>query len=267
MPATENSENAQTWKVGALAQLTGVTVRALHHYDHLGLLTPSRHTEAGHRLYTSDDVARLYRISSLRRLGFSLEHIAQVLDDPQWQLAQLVQRHLADISRRVDLALALQSRLDAMSTVLARNDNPSTDELFATIEKMTMLDATVHSTTALLVYDDLPAAHEYLVRVFGLTPGPLHRDGEGRADHAEVRAGNQVIWLHPSSDGYQSPRTLGATTGMTVVAVDDADAHHARSSTAGADIVEAPVDQGYGVREYGARDPEGHLWFFHSPLG
>ena len=51
-----------------------------------------------------------------------------------------------------------------MSTVLARNDNPSTDELFATIEEMTMLDATVHSTTALLVYDDLPAAHEYLVR-------------------------------------------------------------------------------------------------------
>ena len=51
-----------------------------------------------------------------------------------------------------------------------------------------------------------------------------------------------MIWLHPSSDGYQSPRTLGATTGMTVVAVDDADAHHARSSTAGADIVEAPVD-------------------------
>ena len=39
------------------------------------------------------------------------------------------------------------------------------------------------------------------------------------------------------------------------------------ASTAGADVIEAPVDQGYGVREYGARDPEGHLWFFHSPLG
>ena len=267
MATTENSETAQTWKVGALAQLTGVTVRALHHYDRLGLLTPSRRTAAGHRLYTPDDVARLYRISSLRRLGFPLEHIARVLDDPQWQLAQLVQRHLADISRRVDLALALRSRLDAMSTVLARNDNPSTDELFAALEEMTMLDATVHSTTALLVYDDLPAAHEYLVRVFGLTAGPLHRDGDGRAVHAEVRAGNQVIWLHPSAEGYQSPRTLGATTGMTVVAVDDADAHHTRSSAAGADIIEAPVDQGYGVREYGARDPEGQLWFFQSRLG
>jgi MerR family transcriptional regulator, thiopeptide resistance regulator len=267
MAATGNSETAQTWKVGALAQLTGVTVRALHHYDHLGLLTPSRRTAAGHRLYTPDDVARLYRISSLRRLGFPLEHIARVLNDPQWQLAPLVQRHLADISRRVDLALALRSRLDAMSAVLARNDNPSTDELFAALEKMTMLDATVHSTTALLVYDDLPAAHEYLVRVFGLTAGPLHHDGDGRAVRAEVRAGNQVIWLHPSAEGYQSPRTLGATTGMTVIAVDDADAHHTRSCAAGADIIEAPVDQGYGVREYGARDPEGQLWFFQSPLG
>lgn len=154
-----------------------------------------------------------------------------------------------------------------MTTVLARNDNPSTDELFATLEEMTMLDATVHSTTALLVYDDLPAAHQYLVRVFGLTAGPLHRDCDGRTNHAEVRAGNQVIWLHPSAEGYQSPRTLGATTGMTVIAVDDADAHHARSSAAGADIIEAPVDQRYGVREYGARDPEGQLWFFQSPLG
>jgi uncharacterized glyoxalase superfamily protein PhnB len=53
---------------------------------------------------------------------------------------------------------------------------------------------------------------------------------------------------------------------MTVVAVDDADTHHARSVAAGALIVETPVDQPYGVREYGARDPEGQLWYFHSPL-
>jgi MerR family transcriptional regulator, thiopeptide resistance regulator len=53
---------------------------------------------------------------------------------------------------------------------------------------------------------------------------------------------------------------------MTVVAVDDADAHHARSVTTGAEIIEAPVNQDYGVREYVARDLEGQLWFFHSPL-
>jgi MerR family transcriptional regulator, thiopeptide resistance regulator len=53
---------------------------------------------------------------------------------------------------------------------------------------------------------------------------------------------------------------------MTVITVDDADAHYARSSQAGAEIVSEPVDQPYGVREYGARDGEGQLWYFHSPL-
>ena len=58
-------------KVGALAELTGLTVRALHHYDHIGLLRPSDRSSSGHRLYTGDDVARLYRICLLRRLGFA----------------------------------------------------------------------------------------------------------------------------------------------------------------------------------------------------
>ncbi len=267
MTAPEGSdEPTQTWRVGALAKLTGLTVRALHHYDHLGLLTPSQRTAAGHRLYTPADVARLYRIGLLRRLGFPLGQIAQVLEDPQWQLREAVQHHLQDTARRVDLALSLRSRLAAMATALTRHHSPSPDELFATLEEMTMLDSTVHSTTALLVYDDLAAAHEYLVRVFGLTAGPLQRDDDGRVVHAEIRAGDQVIWLHPAAGGYQSPHKLGAATGMTVIAVDDADAHHARSVAAGAEIIEAPVNQEYGVREYGARDLEGQLWFFHSPL-
>jgi uncharacterized glyoxalase superfamily protein PhnB len=102
--------------------------------------------------------------------------------------------------------------------------------------------------------------------VYGLSPGPLERDAAGQAVHAEVRAGDQVIWLHPAGREYQSPRSLGGVSGMTVIAVGDADAHYARSKEAGADIIEEPVDQFYGVREYGARDPEGQLWFFHSPL-
>ena len=53
---------------------------------------------------------------------------------------------------------------------------------------------------------------------------------------------------------------------MTVITVDDTDAHHARSVAAGAAIVSPPVDQPYGVREYGARDPEGRLWYLHAPL-
>jgi DNA-binding transcriptional MerR regulator/uncharacterized glyoxalase superfamily protein PhnB len=262
----ESTAQPRVWKVGALAELTGLTVRALHHYDHIGLLKPSYRSPSGHRLYTGDDVARLYRICLLRRLGFALSRIGDVLDDPQWQLRDAVACHLDDTRRRVAVATSLQSRLSRMASSLAGYDDPSTEELFAAIEEMTMLDSTVRSTTALLVYDDIAAAHDSLIRVFGLTPGPLRQADQGRYVHGEVCAGDHVIWLHPSADEYKSPESLGAATGMTVINVDDADAHYRRCTAAGAQVIEEPTDQGYGVREWGARDLEGQLWFFHSPL-
>ena len=257
----------QAWKVGALAKAAGLSVRALHYYDHIGLLRPSRRTAAGHRLYDAGDVARLYRISLLRRLGFPLEQIASVLEDPKWQLETAIGRHLDHTQRRAAIATRLCTRLAGMAAALARQDNPSPEQLFSTLEEMTMLDGTIHSTTGMLVYDDTAAAHDYIVRVFGLTPGALQDDADDHAVYREVRAGDQVIGLHPASSDFRSPRSLGAVTGMTVITVDDADAHYARTVQAGAEIVEEPVDQPYGVREYGARDLEGQLWYFHSPLG
>jgi DNA-binding transcriptional MerR regulator/uncharacterized glyoxalase superfamily protein PhnB len=263
---SRSGEPEQTWKIGALARSTGLTVRALHHYDRIGLLPPSGRTDAGHRVYSAGDVARLYRISLLRRLGFPLGQIATVLDDPQWQLPAAVRRHLDHTRRRAAAAARLGARLAKLAAELDRRHDPSPGQLLLALEEMSMLDGVVHSTTSLLVYDDPAAAHEYLVRVFGLDAGPVTRDAGGRVVHAEVRAGDQVIWLHPAAQGYRSPASVGAVTGMTVVAVDDADAHHARTVQAGADVIEEPVDQPYGVREYGARDREGQLWFFQSAL-
>ncbi len=253
--------------MGTLAEATGLTVRALHHYDHIGLLRPSRRTAAGHRLYAAEDVARLYRIRLLRGLGFPLEQITAALQDPQWQLAAAVKRHLHHTKRRATIAARLCTRLASMAAELDKHDCPSWEQLIPALEEMTMLDGTIRSTTGMLVYDDLAAAQAYLVHIYGLAAGPLERDAAGRAIHGEVRAGDQVIGLHPAGQGYQSPRSLGGVSSMTVITVDDADAHHARSVQAGAVIVEEPVDQPYGVREYGARDPEGQLWYFHSPLG
>jgi MerR family transcriptional regulator, thiopeptide resistance regulator len=256
----------EAWKVGALARASGLTVRALHYYDHIGLLSPSMRTGAGHRLYSDADVARLYRIALLRRLGFPLEQITSVLDDPEWQLAAAVRRHLAHIRESAAAAARLCGRLADMATAIDREDHPAAGQLFATLEEMTMTDAIIRSTTGMLVYDDLAAAHDYIVGVYGLASAGIERAEDGRVIHAEVRAGDQIIMLHPSGEGYRSPRSLGAVSSMTIVTVDNVDAHHARSVQAGAVIVEKPVDQAYGVREYGARDPEGQLWYFHSPL-
>ena len=260
----ENYE--ECWRVGALAARTGLTVRALHHYDALGLCRPSRRSTGGHRLYTTEDVTRLYRVAILRGLGLSLDEIAPALDQPQWQIRAAVGRHLADTTSRLEATRRLRARLAAMADELDRATVPSTEKIFAILEEMSMLDTPIRGTTALLVYDDVGAAQDYLVRVFGLTAGARDVDATGRVRHAEVRAGDHVIWLHPAAVDYRSPATLGAATGMTVVIVDDIDAHHSAAVAAGAAIVEEPTDQDYGVREYGARDLEGHLWFFHTPL-
>lgn len=257
----------EAWKVGALARASGLTVRALHHYDHIGLLSPSMRTAAGHRLYSPADVARLYRITLLRRLGFPLEQVAAVLGDPEWQLPLAVRRHLEHTREQAEAAARLSGRLADMAAALDRDDHPASEQLFSTLEAMTMIDTTVRSTMGLLVYDDVAAAHDYIVRVYGLASGGVERDADGRVTHAEVRAGDQIINLHPSGEDYRSPRSLGAVTSMTIVTVDDADEHYARIVQAGAEILKSPTDMDYGVREFGARDPEGQLWYFHAPLG
>jgi len=73
---------------------------------------------------------------------------------------------------------------------------------------------------------------------------------------------------------HPSPHELFSTVeemiimdGTTVISVDDADAHYARTAAAGANIVCEPVNRPYGVREYGASDPAAQIWWFKSPLG
>ena len=67
-------------KVGELARRAGLTVRALHHYDSIGLLRPSARSDSGYRLYSRDDVERLHCIQTLRRMGLALADVARMLD-------------------------------------------------------------------------------------------------------------------------------------------------------------------------------------------
>ena len=97
----ESGGQGQSWRVGELARATGLTVRTLHHYDDIGLLTASARSEGGHRLYDEVDVQRLYRIRLLRRLGLPLDQIAHALDDPAWSLRAALTRHRRDLAQRV----------------------------------------------------------------------------------------------------------------------------------------------------------------------
>ena len=77
-------------KVGELARRTGLTVRALHHYDSIGLLRPSARSDGGYRLYNRDDVARLHGIQALRQMGVPLADVARLLEGGDGSLPSIL---------------------------------------------------------------------------------------------------------------------------------------------------------------------------------
>lgn len=131
---------SEALRVGELAQRTGLTVRTLHHYDAISLLKPSLYTEAGYRLYTEADVARLQKVRSLRQLGFSLEEIRDCLDGNRLSTLEIIDLHLARLQEQMERQRDLYSRLETLSIHLRAAGKVSTDEILRTIEEMTMLD-------------------------------------------------------------------------------------------------------------------------------
>jgi DNA-binding transcriptional MerR regulator len=127
-------------KVGELARRTGMTVRALHHYDEIGLLKPSLHTEAGHRLYTASDVARLQQVLSLRQLGFPLEEVRGCLDRPDFAPREVIRLHVARLREQIELQRQLCARLEAIAASLGTAETVSAEEFLRTIEVMTMME-------------------------------------------------------------------------------------------------------------------------------
>ncbi len=128
------------WKVGELAKRTGVSVRALHHYDEIGLLSPSHRSEAGYRLYTEIDVARLQQIRSLRALGLSLEEARDFLKRPEVVPGRVLQLHIEHLKERI---AAQQSLCDRLEWVVGRwrsDENVPTEELLQIIEVTNMID-------------------------------------------------------------------------------------------------------------------------------
>ena len=101
--------------VKEVSKLTGVSVRTLHHYDEIGLLRPTKVTEAGYRLYDADTLERLYLIIIYRELGFSLKEIRGILDAPDYdrnrvleQQIELLERKRHQLQNRIYLAQGLK---------------------------------------------------------------------------------------------------------------------------------------------------------------
>jgi MerR family transcriptional regulator, thiopeptide resistance regulator len=88
--------------VGAVATLTGVSVRTLHHYDHIGLVLPSVRTPAGYRGYTDADIERLHLVLVYRSFGLALDEIRTLLDDADADVVAHLQRQHALLTEQAD---------------------------------------------------------------------------------------------------------------------------------------------------------------------
>jgi DNA-binding transcriptional MerR regulator len=105
---------ATGYTVGAVARLAGVTVRTLHHYDEIGLVRPSGRSDAGYRLYEATDLERLRDVLSYRELGFALEQIAQILDDPQGDTVSHLREQHRLVRQRIDRLRDVLSHLEKL---------------------------------------------------------------------------------------------------------------------------------------------------------
>lgn len=117
-----------TLTVGHVAGRFGITVRTLHHYDEIGLLSPSERTPAGYRLYTAADLTRLQHVVVYRRLGFALEEIALLLENPE-SVEEHLRRQRAAVMSRLDEMRHLVTAIDRALEREMSNQPATPDDL------------------------------------------------------------------------------------------------------------------------------------------
>jgi DNA-binding transcriptional MerR regulator len=116
--------------VGEVARLSGVSIRTLHHYDEIGLLSPHGRTKAGYRRYASEDLERLQQILCYRSLGFDLREIATILDDPHTDPLQHLRRQRELLESRIqDLGKQVRT-VEKMMEAKKMGISLSPDEMF-----------------------------------------------------------------------------------------------------------------------------------------
>lgn len=116
-------------------------------------------------------------------------------------------------------------------------------------------------------YEDAAGMIEWLCRAFGFEKQMVVPSDDGKVPHAQLVLGSSMIMLGSARDDelatyLKTPRAAKTTTQAPYVIVEDAKAHHARAKAEGAEIVVELHEEGYGGWGYGARDPEGHVWYF-----
>jgi DNA-binding transcriptional MerR regulator len=112
---------SRTWRIGEVAERTGLTRRTLRHYDELGLLVPSARSWGDYRLYDGADLLRLLQIQNLKALGLSLAEVAEALADPSLDAAATLRGHLDHLEEQIASEQRLATRLRTLAEASERS--------------------------------------------------------------------------------------------------------------------------------------------------
>ena len=119
-------------------------------------------------------------------------------------------------------------------------------------------------------YRDPAMMIDWLCNTFGFKRHGVYHDDNGAVMHAQLTFGSGMIMLGPTTEGgwsqyFAQPDEIGGRETQTCsITIADCDAHYAKAVEAGAEIIDPLAEKPYGGKGYGARDPEGHLWWFGS---
>jgi DNA-binding transcriptional MerR regulator len=185
-----------SWSVGDVARIAHVTVRALHHYDEIGLLRPSDRTASGHRRYDEADLQRLQQLLFYRELGFPLDQVGELLDRPDADpVEQLVRQH--------DLLAERAARLQALADTVARTIQARRAGISLTPEEMFDVfgdfDPTQYADEARERWGDTEAYQQSMARTSSYTSADWERVQVEAADVTQRLAAAMAAGLPPDS--------------------------------------------------------------------
>lgn len=188
--------------VGSVARMTGVTVRTLHHYDEIGLLSPGDRSAAGYRRYDDSDLERLQRILFFRELGFGLDEIRTVMtDDGTDASAHLARQHamlLDRIARLKRMAAAVEKAMEARTMGI----NLTPEERF---EVFGDFDPEAHAAEVEERWGDSDAYRESARRTVSYTKADWERMKEESAEPV-----NALVAAMRAGSPADSPEAMGA---------------------------------------------------------
>lgn len=121
-------DDVKGYTVRQVADMASITVRTLHHYDALGLLRPTGRSAAGYRLYGEADLLRLQQILFFRELGFSLEQIRTIIEDPHFDQVRALERHREMLQLERERLSRLLGTIDRTIAKLTEDNMGMTDE-------------------------------------------------------------------------------------------------------------------------------------------